>query len=67
MPYFIVYLNSAKDEIVKMVPDKGRLHEAVDEAIKGEYLSSPVVKAYHSSNLIMVNTKERIKYVDREI
>jgi len=65
MPYFIVYKNSAKDEVVKMVPDKGRLHEAVDTAIKGEFLSDPMVKAYLSNNLVMVNTETRAPYNDR--
>lgn len=64
MPYFIVFVNSAGDEIVKMVRDRGRLHEAVDEAVKGEYLKDPVVKAFHSNNLVMVNTRVRMPYND---
>ena len=62
MPYFIVYTDSSGDEIVKMVPDKGRLHEAVDTAIDGVYLRDPIVKAWLSNNLVMVNTKERVNY-----
>ena len=65
MPYFIVFKNSAGDPIVKMVKDRGRLHEAVDEAISGHYLSDPVVYAYHSNNLVMVNTEKRVQYNGR--
>lgn len=62
MPYFIVFQNSAGDEVVKMVRDRGRLREAVDEAIKGVYLKDPIVKAYLSTNVVMVNTDVRMPY-----
>ena len=65
MPYFIVFKNSAGDEVVKMIKDRGRLYEAVDEAIAGHYLSDPNVRAYHSNNLITVNTSAKVGYNGR--
>jgi len=65
MPYFIVFKSTSGEEVVKMVKDRGRLHEAVDEGIKGSYLADPIVKAYHSNNLVMVNTDKRVAYNGR--
>jgi hypothetical protein len=61
MPYFVVFNRPDGEQVIKIYSRRLRMHEAVSQAIKGEFHTGTAL-VYFTETVTQINLNERVNY-----